>query len=120
MHTMTLFAADRDVINDIRTQGLQRLHEHRCRGLSVYVKVTPDADQLVITDRRIDTFHSGLDVWERCWWQCIWVQERACRLNRVNAAPDESLRNERRQIELGKRGREFYGRRVDPAGHLHL
>jgi hypothetical protein len=46
------------------------------------------------------------------------MQEGARRIQCMDAAADERLRDERRQVEVGKRGRDFNRRWVDPEGHL--
>jgi hypothetical protein len=46
------------------------------------------------------------------------VEEGAGSLGRVNAASEESLRDERRQVEVREGGGDFYGRRIDPSGHM--
>ena len=45
------------------------------------------------------------------------MKERARGFGSVHAASDESLRDERRQVEVREGGGDFYGRRVDPASH---
>src|SRR5689334_1523617 len=69
VNAMTLLAANRDVINDIRTECLERLHEQCCGGLTVHVEVAPDADGLMVTNRLTDAIHGRFDVWERRGWQ---------------------------------------------------
>ena len=45
------------------------------------------------------------------------MEEGARRVRRGKAAPDESLGDERRQVEIREGGGDFYRRRIDPASH---
>src|SRR5687768_4879602 len=75
MHAVTLLAANRDVIDDISAQGLQRLHQHSCGGLPVYVEVAPDADHFVLADCLMDPLDSRLDARKRRERKRIRMQE---------------------------------------------
>jgi hypothetical protein len=120
MHPVTFLAADWDVINNIRFQGLERLHQHGRGGLPIYIEIAPDTDQLLVPDRGLDALHGGFDVRERCRWNRIRVEERPSGLRRVDAAPDESLRDQRRQAEVRERGGNFHRRGIDPASHVNF
>ncbi len=47
---VTLALAHRDVVGDIRAQGMQGLDEHGRGGLPVHIEITPDANGLAGTD----------------------------------------------------------------------
>jgi hypothetical protein len=54
MNAVTLFSSDGDVIDDVRIQGAQGLHEQGGGGLPVHVEIAPDADAFLVADSQID------------------------------------------------------------------
>ena len=100
MNTVTLLAANGNVISNIRLQRSQCLHEQGSGRLPVHVKVTPDADRLVLADSLSNAFNGGFDVWEPRGWSCIRVQKCPGGVNSLDPASDESLRDEGRQVQV--------------------
>ena len=117
MNAMALLAANGDVINDIGSQGLQGLHKYRCGSLTVHIKVAPDADHLLAADSCADNLYGLFNAREWRRRKRIRMKEGAGGFRRDDAAPEERLRDQRRQVEVREGGGNFYGRRVDPASH---
>jgi hypothetical protein len=99
MNAMTFFAADRNVVHNIRFEHSQGFHEQGSGGLSVYIEVTPDADHVIVPDRFVNTFDRWFDIrkWRR--WNFIGVQKRASGVVSQDPASDESLRDEGMQAQ---------------------
>jgi len=117
MNAVTLLAANGDVVNDIRADGSQGLHK-QCRGcLSVHIEVTPDADQFFFVDGIENLFDGGFDIGERRGGKFVGMEKSPGGVGSQNPASEESLRDERRQVE-GRKRRNVYVRRVKPAGHV--
>ncbi len=119
VNAVTLLAAYRDVVNDVRAECLKRLYQHCGGGLPVHVEVAPDADNFLFADGVVDALDGRLDIWERSEGNRIGMEEGAGRLRRVDAAADESLRDERREAQVRERGGDFDRRWFDPASHFH-
>src|SRR6266498_5400326 len=66
---MTLLAANRNVVNDIRAQRLERLHQYGRGGLTVHIEIAPDADHLIAANGRLDALHSRLNVRKWRGWE---------------------------------------------------
>src|SRR5512133_880666 len=65
MNAMTLLAADGDVINDICSQCLERLHKDRRGGLTVHIEVAPDADHFIAANCGADHLYRFFNSRER-------------------------------------------------------
>ena len=115
---MTFLSSYRNVVNDVGSQCLECLHQHSGGGLAIHVEVPPDADPLLAAHGCANDLYSFCNSRERRRWQRVGVQEGARRFRRVDAALEESLRDQRRQVEVRESGGNFYRRRVDPASHV--
>jgi hypothetical protein len=67
----------------------------------------------------MDPLDGRLDTREGRGWQRVGVKEGTRCFGRVDAAPDESLREERREMQTRERGGDFHSGRVDPASHSY-
>lgn len=99
MNAMTLFAADWNVIDNIRIKHLQRLHEQRRGSLSVYIEVAPDADEFVVEQRLANPCDRWFNVREGRGGKLIGMQKGAGGVGSQNPAADESLRDEGMQAQ---------------------
>ena len=118
MNAVTFLAADRDVIEDIRIERLKGLYQQGSGCLTIHIEVTPNADHLVSAYSQIDAFYCGLDIWEYGRGNRIRMQKRFGFFGRADSASEQSLRDERRQVEARERSGDVYGMRVKPASHL--
>ena len=118
MNAVTLFAADGDVLRNVCAQCLQRLHKQGSGGLSVHIEIAPDADPFPGMEGLLDAFHGGLDTGEGDRSEQFRVQEGAGLLRGRDAAPDESLRDERVQAQVPKGDGDVHRSGIKPAGHL--
>ena len=64
MNAVTFFSAHGHVVNDIRIQRTQCLHQQSRGGLSVHVEVAPDADFVSVADRLVNEVDRLLDIWK--------------------------------------------------------
>ncbi|MBV6467733.1 MAG: hypothetical protein PGMFKBFP_03103 [Anaerolineales bacterium] len=124
---VTLLAADRDVVHNLRSNAAQRLDEQRGGGLSVHVEVAPNADglaparsQVDARDGRVDaaargTVRGAFEVGIRRRREFFGMEERAGGGNVREAAPDEGPREKRGQVR--ERGGDVEDGRIEPAGH---
>ena len=94
------------------------MHKQGSGCLPIHVEVAPDADQLLSTDGLQDALHGRLDAGEGDRGEAVGVQEEARRFRRGDAAPDESLRDQRMQIQVRKGVGDLDRRGIQPAGHL--
>src|SRR6266508_4969340 len=117
VNPVALLAANRNIVNDIRSQGLKGLHKDRCGGLTVHIKVAPNADHLIRADCLTNDLYRFFNSRERRGWKRVGMKERARGFRRIEAALDESLRDQRRQVEVRKRCGDIYRRRINPASH---
>src|SRR5512143_770720 len=97
---VAFFAADRDVINNVCAQGLQCLYKDRGGCLPIHIEVAPDTDQPIEADCLVDDLYGMFNSGEWSGGKGVGMQERARRLGRVDAASQESLRDQRRQVEV--------------------
>ena len=100
MNAVTLLAANGDVIHDIRFEGLERLHKQSSGGLSVHVKVAPDADFIFLFKMMLDDLYGCFNVRKRRGRSLFGMKERAGGFGCGDAASDESLLEEERQVEV--------------------
>ena len=116
VNTVTFLATDGDVIDNVRVEGLKCLHKQGSGCLSIYIKVTPDADAVVVMNDIQNSFNSRFDIWKWGRWSLFGVEEGAGGVGGVDPASEESLRDEGRQVE-GRERRSIHVRRVKPACH---
>jgi hypothetical protein len=109
-------AADRNVIHYICSERSQGLHQQSRGGLSIHVEIAPDANALVAPDRGMDGGQGIFDIRERRGGQRLGMEKGPGGVGSQNPAADEGLRDERRQVEGGKR-RCVYWKWVKPASH---
>ncbi len=100
MNAMTLFSANRNVIDNICSKHLKGLYKQGSGGLSVYIKVTPHADHVVIADGFIDDRDCPFNIWKWRRRNFIGMQKCAGGVRSQNPASDESLRDEGMQVQV--------------------
>jgi len=61
---VTLFAANRYVVDHVRAERLKRLHKQGGGSLSVHVEVAPDADAIFALDGLINNFNRAFNIRE--------------------------------------------------------
>ncbi len=98
MYAVTFLAANRDVMDNLRTEGLQCLHQQGGGCLSIHVEVTPNTDHLTFAYSHVDTLDCGFNIREWSGWKGAGMQKGLRLLQRGESASDESLRDEWRQV----------------------
>ncbi len=117
MNAMTFFSAHGHVVNNIRVQYTQSLHEQGSRGLPVYVDIAPHADFISTADSHLDEVNGFFDFWELRGWILFGIKKRLRFDGGADSASEESLRDEGSQAQALERGGDVYRLWVEPASH---
>src|SRR3972149_1565137 len=118
MYAVPLLPADRNVINDIRAEHLECLHQQGSGGLPVHIEVTPHTDHVIFVDSLINDLYCKFNIWKWSRWNFIGMQECTGGVGSQNPAADESLRDEGRQVQVREGSGDVYRMRVQPASHV--
>lgn len=86
--------------------------------MSIYIEIAPYANFFFVAYGLFDDVGSLFDSGIGRRGYCIRVKEGAGGVRCGDASADESLRDERRQVEVRERGGDVNRLMVEPAGHM--
>ncbi len=118
VNAMTFLAADGNVEDHMCIKCLQGLYQQGSGGLTINIKVTPDAYLFLIADSQRKPRNRLFNLRELSRRIFFWIKKRLSIFGAVDPASEESHCDERRQAQGLERCGNLYWRGFNPTGHL--